>query len=67
MCLYLNILLERDISGNQTTKRYDKYDGFPYLCSNITSSHAYGVFVSQFIRYVKACSTYKQFLGEASY
>ena len=50
---YLDILLEMDIDGNLTTKLYDKRDdfnfsivNFPYLCSNIPSSPAYGVFVS---------------------
>ena len=35
---------------------------FRYLCSNIPSSPVYGVFVSQLIRYIKACSSYEQFL-----
>ena len=66
---YLDILLEMDIDGNLTTKLYDKRDdfnfsivNFPYLCSNIPSSPAYGVFVSQLIRYARACSSYEQFL-----
>ena len=66
---YLDILLEKDTNGNLTTKLYDKRDdfnfsivNFPYLCSNIPSSPAYGVFISQLIRYARACSTYEQFL-----
>ena len=66
---YLDILLEKDTNGNLTTKLYDKRDdfnfsivNFPYLCSNIPSSPAYGVYISQLIRYARACSTYEQFL-----
>ena len=32
---------------------------FPFLSSNIPSSPAYGVFISQLIRYVRACSSYE--------
>ena len=35
---------------------------FPYLGSNITGSPAYGVFVSQLIRYAIVCSKYEDFL-----
>ena len=66
---YLDVLLEKDLNGILTTKLYDKRDdfnfsivNFPYLCSNIPSSPAYGVFVSQLIRYARACSTYDEFL-----
>ena len=66
---YLDALLEKDLNGILTTKLYDKRDdfnfsivNFPYLCSNIPSSPAYGVFVSQLIRYARACSTYDEFL-----
>ena len=62
---YFDILLGIDIDGNLTTKLHDKRDdfnfsivNFPYLCSNIPSSAAYGVFVSQLIRYARACSSY---------
>ena len=61
---YLDVLLEKDLNGILTTKLYDKRDdfnfsivNFTYLCSNIPSSPAYGVFVSQLIRYARACST----------
>jgi hypothetical protein len=33
----------------------------PNLCSNIQASPAYGVYISQLIRYARACSTYDQF------
>lgn len=62
---YLEILLEKDVNGNLTTKLYNKRDylnfsivSFLYLSSNIPLSLAYGVFVSQLIRYARACSTY---------
>ena len=35
---------------------------FPYLCSNIPASPAYGVYISQLILYARACSAYDQFL-----
>ena len=66
---YLDILLNIDIDGKLTTQLYDKRDdfssivNFPYLCSNIPSSPAYGVYVSQLIRYTRACSAYDQFLN----
>ena len=50
--------LEFDEDGKLFTRLYDKRDdfdfpivNFPYLSSNIPESPAYGVFVSQFIRY----------------
>jgi hypothetical protein len=52
---------------------YDKRDdfnfsivNFPYLCSNIPASPAYGVYISQLIRYARACSTNVQFLVRGS-
>ena len=51
---------------------YDKRDdfnfhitNFPFLSSNIPSSPAYGVFISQFIRYARACSSYECFILRA--
>ena len=35
---------------------------FPHLSSNIPSSPAYGVYISQLIRYARACSHYQDFL-----
>jgi hypothetical protein len=66
---YLDVLLKLDTNGKITTQLYDKRDYFnfsivniPYLCSNILASPAYGVYISQLIRYARACSTYDQFL-----
>ena len=52
--------------GQLRTSLYDKHDdfnfhitNFPFLRSNIPSSPAYDVFISQFIRYTRGCSSYK--------
>ena len=44
---------------------YDKRDGFsfeivkfPFLCSNIPSKPAYGVYISQLVRIGRICSIY---------
>ena len=39
---------------------------FPYLSRNIPESPAYGVFVSQLIRYAQVCSKYEDFLFRGS-
>lgn len=70
---YLDILLNRDINDKLNTQLYDKHDdfnysivNFRYLCSNIhvSSSLVYGVYVSQLVRYAKACSAYNQILSK---
>jgi len=38
---------------------------FPFLCSNIPAAPAYGVYISQLIRYSRACSQYYDFLDRA--
>ena len=50
-------------------KIYDKRDdfnfkiiNFPNMCSNIPASPAYGVYISQLIRYARASSNYSDFL-----
>ena len=52
-----------------STKIYDKRDdfnfkiiNFPNMCSNIPASPAYGVYISQLIRYARASSNYSDFL-----
>ena len=54
---------------NVTTRLYDKRDdfnfpivNFTYLSCNIPSAPAYGVYVSQLIRYPRACSNYQDFM-----
>ena len=51
------------IGWKLSTKLYDKRDdfnfpilNFPFLCGNIPASPAYGVFVSQLIRYARVRS-----------
>ena len=64
---YLDCYLYTD-NGKLTTRLYDKRDNFnfpivnfPFLSSNIPSAPAYGVYVSQLIRYARACSNYQDF------
>ena len=49
---------KRDDSNFHITK-------LPFLRSNIPSSPAYGVFISQLIRYARACSSYECFILRA--
>ena len=55
-------------NGKLTTRLYDKQDdfnvpivNFPFPSSNRPSAPAYGVYVSQLIRYARACSNYPDF------
>ena len=70
---YLDLYLEIDKNRNLCARLYDKCDdfdfpivNFPFLDSNIPASPAYGVFISQLIRYARACTTYKDFLSRGS-
>ena len=66
---FLDLSLEFDDSGQLSTKMYDKRDdfnfkiiSFPIMYSNIPASPAYGVYISQSIRYARASSNYSDFL-----
>jgi len=66
---HLDLYLKHDINGTFTTKLCDKRDDFnfpivnyPFLDSNIPSSPAYGVYMSQLIRYSRTCNSYRGFL-----
>ena len=64
---FLDLYLEFDDSGQISTKIYDKRDdfkiiNFPNMCSNIPASSAYGVYISQLIRYARVSSNYSDFL-----
>ena len=66
---FLDLYREFDDSGQLSTKIYDKRDdfnfkiiNFPNMCSNIPASPAYGVYISQLIRYARASSNYSDFL-----
>ena len=62
---YLDLLLSIGRDGQLHTSIYEKRDDFNFLSSNIPSSPAYGVFISQLIRYVRACSSYECFILRA--
>ena len=58
----LYLLLDIDREGHLKTKLYDKRDyfnfpivNFPIICSNISAAPAYGIYISQLIRYSRAC------------
>ena len=66
--LNLAALFNIDSNGRLTTTLYDKLDdfdfaidNFPFLCSNVPLSPAYGVYVSQLIRYARTCHAYADF------
>ena len=66
---YLDLFLFIDSGGRLNSKLYDKRDdfafsivNFPFLSSNIPASPAYGVYISQLIRYARACVQYSDFL-----
>ena len=69
---YLDLLLSIGRDGQLHTSIYDKRDdfnfhitNFPFLSSNIPCSPVYGVFISQLIRYARACSSYECFILRA--
>jgi hypothetical protein len=69
LALYLNLHLVIDSEERLRTNHYDKRDdfnfpivNFPFICSNIPAASAYEVFISQLIRYSRACDTYQDFL-----
>jgi hypothetical protein len=66
---YLDLHLAIDSEGRLRTKLYDKRDyfnfpivNFPFICSNIPAVFSYGVYLSQMIRYSRACGSYQDFL-----
>jgi hypothetical protein len=66
---FLDLYLEIDDSGQLSSKIYDKRYDFNFkiinvtnMCSNIPASPAYGVYISQLIRYARAGSNYPDFL-----
>ena len=66
---YLDLHLEIDSEGRLRSKLYDKRDdfnfpivNFPFICSNIPAGPAYRVYVTQLIRYFRACGSYQDFL-----
>ena len=65
---YIDLLLSIGRDGQLHTSIYDKRDDFnfhithPFLSRNVPSSPAYGVFISQLMRYARACSSYECFI-----
>ena len=66
---YIDLHLEIDSRGRLRRKLYDKRDdfnvpilNFPFICSNFSTAPAYGVNISQMIRYSGACCSYQDFL-----
>ena len=66
---YLDLHLEADSQGRLRTKLYDKRDDFnfpivnlPFICSKIPAAPAYGVYLSQLIRYSRTCGSYQDIL-----
>jgi len=66
---YLDLHLKIDSEGRLRTKRYNKRDDFnfpivnsPFICSNMPAAPVYGVYISQLIRYFRACGSYQDFL-----
>ena len=60
------------LSFTLTTNLYDKRDdltfpkvNFPFISRNIPASPAYGVYVSELVRYIRACAQYSDFLDRA--
>ena len=69
---YLDLFLSIGREVQLHTSLYDRRDdfnfhitNFPFLSSNIQSSPANGVFISQLIRYARACSSYECFVLRA--
>ena len=57
------------VISNKFTDLYDKREAFnftivnyPHMDSNIPSKPAYGVFISQLIRYLRVCGNYQHFV-----
>ena len=70
---YLDLLWSIGRDGQLRTSLYDKrhdfnfqITNFPFLNSNSLSSPVYGVFISQLIRYDRACSSYECFVLRAA-
>ena len=66
---YLDIHLENKSEGMLRTQLYDKRDyfnflivNFPFIWSNVPATSAYGLYISQLIRYSRACGSYHEFL-----
>jgi hypothetical protein len=66
---YIDLHLDIDNEGWLRKKLYDKRDDFnipivksSFRCSNISAAPEYGVYISQLIRYSRACGSLQNFL-----
>jgi hypothetical protein len=61
---YLELHLKIDGEDRLRTKLYYYFPSanFPFICSHIPAALAYGVYISQLIRYSRACGSYHDFL-----
>jgi len=67
--LYLDLHLKIDSERRLRTKLYDIRDdfnfpivNFPFICSNIPATPAYGVYISQLTLYSTDCVSYQDFI-----
>jgi hypothetical protein len=65
----LDLYFEIENKGRLKTNLCDKCDdftfprvNFAFISSNIPAASAYGVYISQFIRYSRLCAQYSDFL-----
>ena len=70
---YFDLHLGIGIKGNLLTKLFKKRNDFschivkfPFICGNISSSPAFGAFISQLTRHAKACCNYNECSNKAS-
>ena len=68
---YIDLHFEIDSEGRLTKEHYDKRDdfnfpivNFPFICSNIPAAPAYGVYISELIRFSRACGSSQDFLDK---
>jgi hypothetical protein len=66
---YLDLHLEIDSEALLRTKLYNKRDdfnipivNFPFIFSSIPAAPTYEIYISQLIRYSRACGSYQDFL-----
>jgi hypothetical protein len=53
---------KRKSTNNDLQNIHIKLKNCPFICSNIPAAPAYGVYISQLIRYSRACGSYQDFL-----
>jgi hypothetical protein len=58
---YLDLHLEIDSEGRLRTKQYDKRDDFNFPIVNFPAAPAYGIYISELLRYSRACGSYQDF------